>query len=153
MNPEQLQLVRGTFARVEPISDQAAALFYGRLFELDPSLRSLFRGDMVEQGRKLMQMIAVVVHGLDRLPTIVPGIEALGRRHAGYGVRDGHYTTVGSALLWTLEQGLGPAFTPAVREAWTAAYTLLATVMQRAAAEAARPAPAAPPTPARVPTP
>jgi hemoglobin-like flavoprotein len=140
MTPEQMQTVRDTFAKVEPISDQAAALFYGRLFELDPSLRSLFKGDMVEQGRKLMQMIAVVVHGLDRLPTIVPGIEALGRRHAGYGVTSQHYATVGAALLWTLEQGLGPAFTPAAREAWTAAYTLLATVMQRAAAQTASPA-------------
>ena len=136
MTPEQTLIVRETFAKVEPISEAAAALFYGRLFELDPSLRPMFRGDMAEQGRKLMQTLAVVVHGLDRIATLVPAVEALGRRHAGYGVRDEHYATVASALLWTLEQGLGPAFTPAAREAWTAAYTLLATVMQRAAAEA-----------------
>lgn len=143
MTPEQKQLVRETFAQVAPIADAAAALFYGRLFELDPSLRPLFRGDMTEQGRKLMQTIAVVVHGLDRLPTLLPAVEALGRRHAGYGVRDEHYATVAAALLWTLEQGLGPAFTPAAREAWTAAYGLLATVMQRAAAEVAPPTAAA----------
>ena|SRR5438067_1652457 len=139
MVPAQVQIVRETFAKVEPISDQAAALFYGRLFELDPSLRPMFRGDMAEQGRKLMQTIAVVVHGLDRLATLIPAVEALGRRHAGYGVRDEHYATVAAALLWTLEQGLGPAFTPAAREAWTAAYTTLASVMQTAAAEVARP--------------
>jgi hemoglobin-like flavoprotein len=139
MTPEQKQIVRETFALVEPIAEPAAALFYGRLFELDPSLRPMFRGDMAEQGKKLMQTIAVVVHGLDRLQTLIPAVEALGRRHVGYGVRDEHYLTVASALLWTLEQGLGPAFTPAAREAWTAAYTTLATVMQRAAAEAIRP--------------
>jgi hemoglobin-like flavoprotein len=139
MTPEQKQIVRETFALVEPIAEPAAALFYGRLFELDPSLRPMFRGDMAEQGKKLMQTIAVVVHGLDRLQTLIPAVEALGRRHVGYGVRDEHYTTVAAALLWTLEKGLGPAFTPAAREAWTAAYTTLATVMQRAAAEAVRP--------------
>ena len=139
MTPAQVQIVRETFAIVQPISDQAAALFYGRLFELDPSLRGMFRGDMVEQGRKLMQMLAVVVKGLDRLPTLMPAVEALGRRHAGYGVRDEHYATVAAALLWTLEQGLGPAFTADAREAWTLAYVTLATAMQRAAAETARP--------------
>jgi hemoglobin-like flavoprotein len=136
MTPEQRQIVKATFALVEPISETAAALFYGRLFDLDPSLRPMFRGDIAEQGRKLMQTIAVVVHGLDRLANLIPAVEALGRRHGGYGVRDEHYATVASALLWTLEQGLGPAFTPAAREAWTAAYTTLASVMQRAAAEA-----------------
>src|SRR5262245_39941722 len=134
MTPEQKQLVKESFALVEPIAETAAALFYARLFELDPSLRPMFRGDITEQGRKLMQTLAVVVHGLDRLPTLIPAVEALGRRHVGYGVRDEHYTTVATALLWTLEQGLGPAFTPAAREAWTAAYVMLATVMQRAAA-------------------
>jgi hemoglobin-like flavoprotein len=136
MTPESIALVQDSWSKVEPIADTAAALFYGRLFELDPSLRPLFRGDMEEQGRKLMQMITVVVRGLDRLDQLVPAVEALGRRHAGYGVSDEHYGTVAVALLWTLEQGLGDAFTPEVLAAWTEAYTLLATVMKRAAAQA-----------------
>jgi hemoglobin-like flavoprotein len=134
MTPEQVALVRALFARVLPIADAAAALFYDRLFALDPSLRPLFRGDLRAQGRALMGMLRVAVQGLDRLDQIVPAVQALGRRHAGYGVRDEHYATVGAALLWTLERGLGEAFTPATRAAWTAVYTLLATVMQEAAA-------------------
>jgi hemoglobin-like flavoprotein len=122
---------------VLPISETAAALFYTRLFELDPSLRPMFRADLKEQGKKLMDMIAVVVVNLRNLDRVVMGVQALGARHAGYGVRDEHYGTVGAALLWTLEQGLGDAFTEDVREAWTAAYTLLATTMKEAAAEAA----------------
>jgi hemoglobin-like flavoprotein len=141
MTPEQKRLVRENFALIEPIADLTAALFYQRLFELDPSLRPLFRGDMAEQGRKLMQTLAVVVRGLDRLEAVLPSVEALGRRHAGDGVRDEHYATVATALLWTLEQGLGPAcFTPAAHAAWTAAYTTLVGVMRDAAADAARPA-------------
>ena len=134
MSPESKKLVQESWKLVEPIADTAAELFYGRLFELDPSLRPMFRGDMKEQGKKLMQMLTVVVRGLDRLDQLVPAVEALGRRHAGYGVRDEHYGTVAAALLWTLEQGLGVAFTAPVKAAWTEAYTLLATVMQRAAA-------------------
>ena len=134
MTPEQIALVRASFAQVLPIADAAAALFYDRLFALDPSLRPLFRGDLAAQGRALMGLLRVAVHGLDRLDQLVPAVQALGRRHAGYGVKDEHYATVASALLWTLEQGLGAAFTPATRAAWAAAYTLLATVMQEAAA-------------------
>ncbi|CAN5766391.1 hypothetical protein BH11GEM2_BH11GEM2_10810 [soil metagenome] len=121
---------------VLPIADQAATLFYGRLFELDPSLRSLFTStDMAEQRKKLMQMITVAVRGLDHLDQIVPAVQALGRRHGGYGVTDSHYDTVGAALLWTLEQGLGDAYTPAVHEAWATTYGTLASVMKSAAAE------------------
>ncbi|HJZ45727.1 MAG TPA: globin family protein, partial [Roseiflexaceae bacterium] len=108
MTPEQIVLVQTSFAQVLPIADTAAALFYNRLFELDPSLKPLFKGDMREQGRKLIAMMSVAVHGLPRIETLVPVIEALGRRHAGYGVKDEHYATVADALLWTLEQGLGP---------------------------------------------
>lgn len=135
MTPAQKTLVQQSFARVAPISEQAAALFYGRLFELDPQLRSLFRGDMKEQGRKLMQMLAVAVNGLDRLEELVPAVQALGRRHLGYGVEDGHYETVGEALLWTLQQGLGDAFTADTRQAWAEVYGLLAATMRSAAAE------------------
>lgn len=137
MTPSQVTLVKDSFRKVLPIADQAAALFYARLFELDPSLRPLFRGDMTEQGRKLMTMIATAVAALERLDTIVPAVRALGARHAGYGVKPEHYGTVGNALLWTLEKGLGPEFTPAVRDAWTSVYTLLANTMMEAARQRA----------------
>jgi hemoglobin-like flavoprotein len=134
MTPTQVGLIRESWAGVEPIADTAAGLFYGRLFELDPALERLFRRtDMVRQRQVLMGTLAVVVKTLDRIEELLPAVEALGRRHAGYGVRESHYATVGSALLWTLEQGLGEAFTPAVREAWTEAYGTLASVMIEAA--------------------
>jgi hemoglobin-like flavoprotein len=112
-------------------------MFYDRLFTLDPALRPLFRGDMKEQGRKVIAMITFAVNGLTRLEQLVPGVQALGRRHAGYGVRDEHYGTAGTALLWTLEQRLGESFTPAVREAWTVAYGVLSGTMKDAARLAA----------------
>jgi nitric oxide dioxygenase len=133
MDAAQVTLVRESFAKVAPIAETAAGLFYGRLFELDPALKPLFKGDMKEQGRKLMQMIGTAVAGLDRLDAIVPAVEALGKRHAGYGVASAHYDTVGAALLWTLEQGLGAAFTPEVKAAWAETYGLLAGVMKKAA--------------------
>lgn len=133
MNTTQITLVQNTFEQVLPISEVAATLFYGRLFELDPSVRHLFKGDMKEQGRMLMQMIGLAVKGLNRPETIIPAVQNLGRRHSGYGVTDGHYATVGAALLWTLEKGLGEGFTPEVREAWVASYDLLSSVMKSAA--------------------
>jgi hemoglobin-like flavoprotein len=137
MPPEQIQLVQTSFAAVVPIAEQAGLMFYDRLFTVDPSLRPLFKGDITEQSRTLMNMIGVAVAGLDKLDTIVPAVQALGVRHAGYGVTPAHYGIVGAALLWTLGQGLGDGFTPEVEAAWVAAYTLLATTMQQAAAEAA----------------
>lgn len=133
MTPKQKELVQQSFAKVVPISEKAAAMFYQRLFTLDPSLRPLFKGDMKEQGRKLMQMIGVAVTGLDNVQQIVPAVKDLGRRHASYGVQPKHYDTVAAALLWTLEQGLGAEYTPETREAWTAVYTLLAGTMKEAA--------------------
>jgi hemoglobin-like flavoprotein len=133
MTPAEKQIVQTTFAQLVPIADQAAALFYSRLFEMDPSLRPLFTTDLREQGQKLMQMIAVCVKGLDTLDELVPAVQSLGRRHAGYGVTDAHYDIVGGALLWTLEKGLGSAFTPDVKAAWTSVYVLLATTMKAAA--------------------
>jgi len=134
MTPTQVGLIRESWAAVEPIADTAAGLFYGRLFELDPALERLFRRtDMARQRQVLMGTLAVVVKTLDRIEELLPAVEALGRRHGGYGVRESHYATVGAALLWTLEQGLGEAFTPAVREAWTEAYGTLAAVMIEAA--------------------
>jgi hemoglobin-like flavoprotein len=135
LNAEQKKLVQETFKQVVPMKDQAAAMFYAKLFELDPTTRPLFKGDMKRQGDLLMAMIATAVNGLARLDEIVPAVQALGRRHVGYGVRNEHYATVGSALLWTLERGLGPSWTPQVKEAWTVCYTLLANVMQEAARE------------------
>ena len=132
MTPEKVGLVQSTWSKVVPIKETAAELFYGRLFELDPSLRALFNGDLKDQGRKLMTMINVAVGSLDKLDTIVPAVKDLGRRHAGYGVQAAHYGTVAAALLWTLEKGLGDSFTPAVKEAWTETYMVLATTMQGA---------------------
>jgi hemoglobin-like flavoprotein len=135
MNPDQIFLVQRSFEEVRPGSDDVAEMFYDKLFEIDPSLRSLFKSDLREQGRKLMQMISVVVNGLNRPETIIPTLQDLGRRHAGYGVQSAHYQTVGEALLWTLEQGLKERFTEEVRLAWVAAYEMLAQVMSEAAAK------------------
>jgi hemoglobin-like flavoprotein len=134
MNPHQKTLVQESWKQVEPIADVAATLFYGRLFELDPDLRPLFSSsDLGEQKRKLMQMLGVAVRGLDRPEQLVTALEALGRRHVGYHVRDAHYATVGEALLWTLEQGLGAAFTAEAREAWMLTYGLVSSGMRSAA--------------------
>ncbi|QLQ03835.1 MAG: hemin receptor [Thiobacillus sp.] len=137
MTPENIALVKTSWQQVLPIQKAAAELFYGRLFELDPSLRPLFRGDMAEQGRKLMIMINTVVMSLDRLGPMLGAIEDLGRRHVAYGVTEAHYDTVGSALLWTLGKGLGEQFTPAVQAAWAQAYDTLASAMKQAATAAA----------------
>lgn len=137
MNDTQISLVQDSFAKVVPIADNAAALFYHRLFELDPELRPLFRGNMEEQGKKLMKMIGMAVNSLGRLEEIVPAVQSLGERHVDYGVKDQDYDTVGRALLWTLEQGLGKAFTPECQVAWTETYTLLANTMKDAARSAA----------------
>jgi hemoglobin-like flavoprotein len=133
MTPKQIQLVQDSWAKVLPISDQAAALFYGRLCELEPSYRRLFTTDQEEQGRKLMQLISIAVNGLPMLDTIVPAVEELGRRHLDYDVTEEMYGTVGAALLWTLDKGLGDAFTPEIEEAWTETYNTLADVMKSAA--------------------
>ena len=134
MTPEQKLLVQHSFEKVLPIAETAAGLFYGRLFALDPSLRPLFKGDLDEQGRKLMYMLRVAVGRLDQLDEITPAVQKLGQRHVDYGVKEEHYATVGAALLWTLEQGLGADFTPDTRVAWTQLYTVLVKAMQSPAA-------------------
>jgi hemoglobin-like flavoprotein len=133
MTPDHIALVQESFQKVATIADQAAEIFYKHLFALDPQLKSLFRADMPAQGRKLMQMIGIVVNGLTTPETIIPAVKELGRRHVDYGVRPRDYETVGQALMLTLEQGLGADFTPPVKEAWTATFELLSGVMQRAA--------------------
>lgn len=138
MNAQQIQLVQQSFAKVKPIARPAAELFYNRLFSVDPALRPLFTGgDMAKQGQMLMSMIGAAVAGLSDLEKLSPVVRNLGARHAGYGVQPQDYVTVGSALIWTLEQGLGDDFTPDVREAWTEAYALLSQVMQLGALEVA----------------
>jgi hemoglobin-like flavoprotein len=134
MTPDDIALVQDSWKKVIPIQETAAKLFYGKLFELDPSLRPLFKTDLKDQGAKLMAMINMAVNGLTRLEALVPGVQELGRRHAGYGVKDEHYGTVATALVWTLEQGLGPAFTPSVKTAWVKTYTVLSDTMRQAAA-------------------
>jgi hemoglobin-like flavoprotein len=129
----QKELVQKSFSMIEAVADDAAVLFYRRLFELDPSLRQMFRHDLTDQRKKLMQMLTAAVKGLDRLDGLIPVVRDLGRRHAAYGVNDAHYDIVGAALLWTLEQRLGSAFDPEVRDAWVQVYTLLATTMRDAA--------------------
>ena len=128
-------MVQTSWEKCIPIADKAAELFYGRLFELDPNLKPLFKGDMTEQGKKLMTMITVAVNGLDDLDKIVSAVKQLGVRHVGYGVKDSHYDTVGSALIWTLGKGLGEEFTESLKNSWVKVYNLLATTMKEAAAE------------------
>ena len=129
MTPEQIKLVQARFSKVAPIADKAAVLFYDRLFEIAPSVKTLFPKDMTEQRRKLMSTLAIVVSGLSDLPSILPAASALATRHVAYGAKPEHYPVVGSALLWTLEQGLGKDWTADVADAWTAAYTTLSTFM------------------------
>jgi hemoglobin-like flavoprotein len=137
MTPRQIELVQQSWQKVVPIQSEAATLFYTRLFDTDPALRPLFKGDLPEQGRKLMNMISVAVRGLSRLDALVPAVRDLGKRHHAYGVQPEHYSTVAASLLWTLERGLGDAFTSEVKEAWTTAYGVLATTMQQGAAAGA----------------
>jgi nitric oxide dioxygenase len=133
MTPDQVKLVQESFAKVAPISDKAAELFYGRLFETAPHVRAMFPDDMTVQRGKLIATLAVVVNGLSNLETILPIASALAKRHVGYGAQPWHYPVVGQALLWTLEKGLGDAWTSPVAAAWTQAYTTLSTYMIREA--------------------
>jgi hemoglobin-like flavoprotein len=129
MTPEQVKLVQQSFGKVAPIADKAAEIFYNRLFEIAPDVRSLFHGDMAEQRRRLVATLAVVVNGLGDLPSVLPAASALAKRHVGYGVRPEHYAVVGEALLWTLARGLGEQWTPETAAAWTAAYGTLSGYM------------------------
>lgn len=135
MTPQQIKLVQTSFTKVAPIANTAADLFYGRLFEIAPQVRAMFPADLSQQKKKLMTMLGAAVGGLSHLDTLVPAVQALGRRHVAYGVTAAHYTPVGAALLWTLEQGLGEAFTPEVKDAWATAYIVLSTAMIQAANE------------------
>jgi nitric oxide dioxygenase len=129
MTPKQIEMVQSSFSKVAPIADIAAGLFYGKLFEIAPETRSMFKGDIAEQGKKLMATLAVVVGGLTDLPAILPAASRLAKHHVTYGVQPTHYAPVGDALLWTLERGLGDDWTPDLAEAWTAAYCTLSGYM------------------------
>ena len=133
MTPDQIQLVQSSFSSVVPIADTAAKLFYGRLFEIAPEVKPMFKGDISDQGKKLMTTLGVVVNGLKNLEAVVPAAQSLAVKHVDYGVTAEHYKPVGEALIWTLEQGLGDAFTEEVKEAWVSAYTTLSGVMIEAA--------------------
>ena len=130
MTSEQTTLVQTSFAKVAPIADTAATLFYDRLFELNPSLRGLFNEDLREQRMKLMAMLTTAVNNLPQWEAVAPHVKQLGLRHIGYGVKPADYDTVGIALIDTLEKGLGEAFTPPVRDAWIACYTTIVAEMQ-----------------------
>jgi hemoglobin-like flavoprotein len=136
ITPQQKELVQKTWVKVVPISETAAELFYGRLFELEPEYKAMFKNDMTEQGKKLMKTINIAVEALDDVEPLVPTLKQMGADHAGYGVKDRDYNVVGAALLWTLEKGLGDDFNDEVKNAWGAVYELLATVMKEGAAEA-----------------
>ena len=141
MTPEQVKMVQASFAMVEPIADTAADIFYDRLFEIAPDVRPMFPADMKDQKKKLMQTLGIAVKNLHKVETILPVVEELGARHAGYGVKDEHYDTVGAALLYTLEKGLGDAWSPELAEVWTETYMTVAGVMKDAAAKATEAAP------------
>ncbi|MCU7810002.1 MAG: hemin receptor [Candidatus Thiodiazotropha sp. (ex Notomyrtea botanica)] len=136
MSPEEINYVKESWSKVVPISDKAAALFYGRLFEVYPEVKPYFKGDMEAQGKKLMAMIGMAVDSLDNLEPLIGAIQDSGRRHANYGVKDEDYDKVADALIWTLKQGLGDAFTDEVKCAWVKTYTVLASVMKAGVAEA-----------------
>lgn len=133
---QQKDLVKKTWVMVVPISDKAAELFYGRLFELEPEYKAMFKHDMTEQGKKLMKTINIAVEALDDLEPLIPTLKQMGADHVGYGVKERDYNVVGASLLWTLEKGLGEEFTDEVKNAWGAVYEVLASVMKEGAAEA-----------------
>jgi hemoglobin-like flavoprotein len=140
MTPEQARLITTSWNSVASIADNAIEQFYNRLFEIDPSARALFRAtDMPEQRRKVIEALSLALQSLDDLAAPTPTLEELGRRHQRYGVAAAHYDSVGQALLWTLEQGLGAAWTPAVAAAWTELFGQLSSVMKRAAYESPQP--------------
>lgn len=139
MNPQQITLIRDSFALIEPMADEVAELFYRHLFTADPALRPLFKGDMQQQGKLLMTMLGAAVRILDRPDSLLPVLRSLGARHAQYGVQDAHYATVGAALIQTLDDGLGALFTAELRAAWLALYGVVSTTMMAAAKDATLP--------------
>ena len=130
VTPKQIELVQASWKQIAPVAEDVPTLFYDKLFSLDPALKPLFKGEIAQQGRKLMQMISTAVEGLGRIESLAPAVRDLGARHREYGVRDRDYDTVAAALLWTLDRGLGSAFTVEVEDAWVAVYGVLAGTMK-----------------------
>lgn len=135
MDQEVIIQVQQSFKQVVPIADKVGRIFYARLFETHPEVRPMFAEDIQPQAKKLVQMLALIVNSLHKLDTILPVVDDLARRHKSYGVVDAHYPVVGDTLIWTLEQGLGDAFTPQVKRAWATAFDTLSSVMITAAKE------------------
>lgn len=137
MKEEQIKVLRKSWSQVTPLGDAAAELFYDRLFKIDPGAQSLFGGtNFSQQYRNLLQAINYVVQNVDKVDVLMPVLSGLGQRHATYGVRDEHYDSVGEALIWTLEQGLGDQWSAEVRDVWCDAYNTVSTVMKHAANDA-----------------
>jgi nitric oxide dioxygenase len=135
MTPQQIILIKDSFAKVVPISDRTADLFYARLFDIAPEVCPMFKGEIGTQGRKFMATLNVAVSGLERFDELKPALAALARQHAAFGVREEHYAPLGEALIWALEQGLGDDFTPETKEAWSGVYWAIAETMKAAAAK------------------
>ncbi|MBL8807749.1 MAG: hypothetical protein JNN22_12955 [Rhodospirillales bacterium] len=138
MTPQQIRLVRDSFARIAPSHQLVGARFYENLFRIDPSLRSHFQGDMREQGTKLIAAMAAVVRSLDEPSPAADLLRDLGKRHVGYGVDKRHYSAVGTALLETLGECFGPAFNAHLREAWVATFAVISDAMNSAGTGPAR---------------
>ncbi len=132
MTRNEADIVQSTWRAVLPVGDTFAELFYGRLFAVDPDLRRLFRGDMIEQGRNLTAMLSVAAANVGKPERIMVALRQLGRRHVAYGVKPQDFQTVEDALLFALEHALIDVFTPEVKAAWQAAYTLLSSTMLEA---------------------
>ncbi|PCS21193.1 globin family protein [Candidatus Enterovibrio escicola] len=130
LTPHQITLISQSFYKVEPISEKITEIFYKTLFAYEPTVKSLFKGDMQQQGRKLMVMLHTVVNSLNRLDNLVPVLQDLAKRHVDYGVKKTHYTPVGNALIHTLQIGLGDDFTPEVKAAWIAILDIIADTMK-----------------------
>jgi len=130
LTPRQKTLIQDSFAKVEPIADQAAAIFYNKLFEYDPSLKPLFKSDISEQGKKLMAALKLAVKSLDELDKLVPVLQTMAAKHVTYGVKVEDYTPVGNALIFALKTGLGAEFTPELKNAWVTVYRVMADVMR-----------------------
>ena len=132
MNAEQVKLLRDTFKAIEPMAQETGDMLYNKLFEIDPSLQPLFKGDLKTQARMVITAIGLAVSGLGKPEDLQDQVKSLGTRHVNYGVQPRDINTFGAALIWALEQSLGPAFTPEVKEAWIAAYGVLSVAMRRA---------------------
>lgn len=129
MTPQQIAAVRESWTRLLPIQDTAAELFYQRLFRVYPEVEPLFKGDMQEQGEKLMKLLGKAVDFLDDTDALIEPLKQAGRAHRSYGVKQEDYEKVADCLFWTLEEGLGKAFDSFTRESWAETYAAVSGIM------------------------